>query len=290
MSKHLNFLRASVIAFCGALPAVAQETPSLDTVVASVNGEVITLGEMISVRAGLPEQYQSIPSDVLFGSILDQLVQQTALAQSLGEAIPQRVEIALNNERRTLLAAEALEAFVLQNELSDDALRAAYDDKYQGFVGEDEYNASHILVATEEEANAIRKDLTGGADFAETAMAKSTGPSGASGGSLGWFGTGQMVKPFEESVMGLAVGEISQPVQTQFGWHLILLNDARKSLAPSFEDARSEIENDAQRRAVEAFIATTATAADIDRTGADAIDPGVLGQTQLLSPNAEQDQ
>ncbi|MFY0659550.1 MAG: peptidylprolyl isomerase [Shimia sp.] len=290
MSKHLNFLRASVIAFCGALPAVAQETPSLDTVVASVNGEVITLGEMISVRAGLPEQYQSIPSDVLFGSILDQLVQQTALAQSLGEAIPQRVEIALNNERRTLLAAEALEAFVLQNELSDDALRAAYDDKYQGFVGEDEYNASHILVATEEEANAIRKDLTGGADFAETAMAKSTGPSGASGGSLGWFGTGQMVKPFEESVMGLAVGEISQPVQTQFGWHLILLNDARKSLAPSFEDARSEIENDAQRRAVEAFIATTATAADIDRTGADAIDPGVLGQIQLLSPNAAQDQ
>ncbi|WP_299422341.1 peptidylprolyl isomerase [uncultured Shimia sp.] len=290
MSKHLNFLHAGVIAFCGALPAVAQETPSLDTVVASVNGEVITLGEMISVRAGLPEQYQSIPSDVLFGSILDQLVQQTALAQSLGDAIPQRVEIALSNERRTLLAAEALEAFVLQNELSEDELRAAYDDKYQGFVGEDEYNASHILVATEEEAQAIRKELTDGADFAETAMAKSTGPSGASGGSLGWFGTGQMVKPFEESVMGLAVGEISQPVQTQFGWHLILLNDARKSLAPSFEDARSEIENDAQRRAVEAFIATTATEADVDRSGADAVDPNVLGQIQLLSPNSGQDQ
>jgi peptidyl-prolyl cis-trans isomerase C len=290
MSKHLNFLRAGVIAFCGTMPAFAEEAPSLDTVVASVNGEVITLGEMISVRAGLPEQYQSIPSDLLFGSILDQLVQQTALAQSLGENIPQRIEIALNNERRTLLAAEALESFVLQNELSEDELRAAYDDKYQGFVGDDEFNASHILVATEEEANAIRKDLTDGADFAETAMAKSTGPSGASGGSLGWFGMGQMVKPFEEAVMDLAVGEISGPVQTQFGWHLILLNDARKSLAPSFEDARTELENEAQRRAVEAFIATTASEADVDRSGAETIDPNVLAKTDLLSPNPLQDQ
>jgi peptidyl-prolyl cis-trans isomerase C len=200
MSKHLNFLRASVIAICGALPAIAEESPSLDTVVATINGEVITLGEMISVRAGLPEQYQSIPSDVLFASILEQLVQQTALAQDLGESIPQRVEIALNNERRTLLAAEALEAFVLQNNVGEDELRAAYDEKYQGFVGEEEFSASHILVTSVEEAQAIRKDLTDGADFGETAMAKSTGPSGASGGSLGWFGMGQMVKPFEADV------------------------------------------------------------------------------------------
>jgi peptidyl-prolyl cis-trans isomerase C len=279
-----------VIAICGALPAIAEESPSLDTVVATVNGEVITLGEMISVRAGLPEQYHSIPSDVLFGSILEQLVQQTALAQGLGETIPQRVEISLNNERRTLLAAEALEAFVLQNNLSDDELRASYDDKYQGFVGEEEFSASHILVPTEEEAQTIRKELTDGADFAETAKAKSTGPSGASGGSLGWFGMGQMVKPFEEAVVELAVGEISQPVQTQFGWHLILLNDARKSLAPSFEDAKAELESEAQRRAVESFIATTTDDAHVDQTGAEGIDPSVLAQIQLLNPNTAQDQ
>ncbi len=290
MSKHLNFLCAGMLAISCALPAIAEDSPSLDTVVATVNGEVITLGEMISVRAGLPEQYQSIPGDVLFGSILEQLVQQTALAQSLGDAIPQRVEIALNNERRTLLAAEALEAFVLQNNLSEDELKAAYDDKYQGFVGDDEFSASHILVATEEEAQAIRKDLTDGADFAATAKAKSTGPSGASGGSLGWFGMGQMVKPFEAAVMELAVGQISQPVQTKFGWHLILLNDARKSLAPSFESARTELENDAQRRAVEAFIAQTTSTAEVDQTGSEDIDPNILTQIQLLNPNAMQDQ
>lgn len=284
MSKHLNILRAGIFAVCGALPAFAKDAPSLDTVVATVNGEVITLGEMISVRAGLPEQYQSIPPNVLFGSILEQLVQQTALAQTLGENMPQRVEIALNNERRTLLAAEALEAFVLQNELTEDQLKAAYDEKYQGFVGEDEFNASHILVATEDEALAIRKELTDGADFSDTAKAKSTGPSGASGGSLGWFGVGAMVKPFEDAVLDLAVGEISQPVQTQFGWHLILLNDARKSLAPSFDEARTELENEAQRKAVEAYIASTASSAEIDQSAAENVDPNTLLQIELLSP------
>ena len=289
MSKHLNVLRAGAIAVFGAFPVAAQEAPSLDTIVATVNGEAITLGEMISIRAGLPQQYQSIAPDVLFTSILEQVVQQTALAQSLGDNMPQRVEIALNNERRTLLAAEALESFVLQNELTEDQLKAAYDEKYQGFVGEEEFNASHILVPTEEEAVGIRKELTDGADFAEVAIAKSTGPSGASGGSLGWFGVGQMVKPFEDAVMSLAVGEISQPVQTQFGWHLILLNDARKSLAPSFEEARAELENEVQRQAVEAYIAKISDDADVDQSGAEGIDPSVLLRVDLLSPTEQAD-
>ncbi|MBO9476066.1 peptidylprolyl isomerase [Shimia sp. R11_0] len=288
MSKHLNFLCATAAALCFALPVSAQDTPSLDTVMATVNGEVITLGDMISVHAGLQPQYQQLPVDTLFSSILDQLVQQTALAQSLNGEVPQHVEIALNNERRTLLASEALEAFVAGNEVSDEDLQAAYDAKFSGFVGEDEYNASHILVPTEEEAKDIRKELTDGADFAETAKVKSTGPSGASGGSLGWFGAGQMVKPFEDAVAELAVGEISQPVQTQFGWHLIILNDARKSEAPTFEEARQELLNNAQRTAVQAFIAKQAAAAEVDQSGADAVDPSLLLRKDLLFPSQEQ--
>ena len=288
MSKHLNFLCATVAAVCFSLPAVAQEDLSLDMVVASVNGEVITLGDMIAVRAGLQPQYQQLPVETLFSSILDQLVQQTALAQSVTD-VPQYVEIALNNERRTLLASEALEAFVASNEVDEDALQRAYDEQFSTFVGEDEYNASHILVPSEAEANALRKDLLDGADFAETAMAKSTGPSGASGGSLGWFGLGQMVKPFEDAVLQLAVGEISEPVETQFGWHVILLNDARKSEAPTFEEARAELEVAAQRSAVEAFIAAQASEADIDKSGADALDPSALLRIDLLNPSRAQD-
>ncbi|MDA5556886.1 peptidylprolyl isomerase [Shimia sp. MMG029] len=284
MSKHLNFLRATAVAACFALPAFAQEDPSLDTVVATVNGEAITLGDMISIRAGLQPQYQQLPAETLFASILEQLVQQTALAQSLNENVPQYIEIALNNERRTLMAGEALEAFVAQNEISDEELKSAYQDRFANYEGAEEYNASHILVASEEEAVAIRQDLQDGADFAETAKEKSTGPSGASGGSLGWFGAGQMVKPFEDAVAELAVGEISQPVQTQFGWHLIILNDARKSEAPSFEEARQELLNDAQRAAVQAYIAKQSSEAVVDQSPADSIDPSVLQRIDLLNP------
>ncbi len=284
MSKHLNFLRASAVAICFALPAFAQEVPTLDTVVATVNGEAITLGDMISIRAGLQPQYQQIPAETLFSSILEQLVQQTALSQALGDNVPQYIDIALNNERRTLMAGEALEAFVAGNEVSDEDLQAAYKDQFANFEGEEEFNASHILVPTEEEANEIRKALTDGADFAETAKEKSTGPSGASGGSLGWFGKGQMVKPFEDAVAELAVGEISQPVQTQFGWHLIILNDARKSEAPTFEEARQDLVNAAQRAAVQAYIAEQAAAAEVDQSGAEALDPNVLQRVDLLNP------
>lgn len=284
MSKHLNFLRASAVAVCFALPAFAQEEPSLDTVVATVNGEAITLGDMISIRAGLQPQYQQLPPETLFASILEQLVQQTALSQALGDNVPQYIEIALNNERRTLMAGEALEDFVASNEVSDEELQTAYQDRFANFEGEAEYNASHILVGTEEEAVEIRQQLQDGADFAETAKEKSTGPSGASGGSLGWFGKGQMVKPFEDAVAELAVGEISQPVQTQFGWHLIILNDARQSEAPSFEEARQELLNDAQRKAVQGYIAKQAAAADVDQTGAEGIDPAVLQRIDLLNP------
>ena len=82
-------------------------------------------------------------------------------------------------------------------------------------------NASHILVATKEEADAIKANLDAGADFAQVARAKSKCPSAQFGGTLGFFESGQMVKPFEDATLALLVGEVSQPVQTQFGWHII---------------------------------------------------------------------
>lgn len=285
MSKHLNFLRTAAIAGFLAFPAFAEEAPNASTVVATINSQDITLGEMIAVRASLPQQYQSLAPDVLYSSILDQLIQQSALAQSLSGVVPSRVEVALKNEKRSLLAAEALEAFLSDDGVTEEALKAAYESKYSTFVGDDEYNASHILVETAEEALAIRTELTEGADFAETAKAKSTGPSGPSGGLLGWFELGQMVKPFEDTVVTLAVGEVSQPIQTQFGWHVILLNDARKSQAPSFEEARSELANEAQRAAVNAYITKLTDAADIDRSKAELIDPMLLQRIDLLSPS-----
>ena len=282
MSKLLELLRPTVLAVALAAPAMAQDAPGIDTVMAQVNGQEITLGEMIAVRGALPQQYQTLPPEVLFRGILDQLVQQTTLAQALQGDVPRHVEIALTNERRALLAAEVLQAFLADQAFGEDDIQAAYDAKYADYQGAAEFNASHILVETREEAVAIRAELENGADFAEMAKMKSTGPSGPSGGELGWFGKGQMVEPFEVAVAALNVGEISQPVDTQFGWHVISLNDMRQTQAPSLEDVRDELMNEVQTNAVDAFVTQLSTQADIDLSGAEGIDPTLIQRSDLL--------
>ena len=119
-------------------------------VVATVNGTEITLGEMIITRSQLPQQYQQLPPETLFQGILDQLVQQQVLADTL-EDTPARVELALQNQRRSLLAGEAINA-MMGEEVSEEELQAAYDEAFADAEATQEFNASHILVETEEEA------------------------------------------------------------------------------------------------------------------------------------------
>ncbi|MDK3071729.1 peptidylprolyl isomerase [Sedimentitalea sp. JM2-8] len=275
MPKRFTFM--SVIAICSALalPAAAESVVDADTVVARVNGEDITLAHMIIARATLPEQYQQVPADVLYNAILDQLIQQTALMQSRDAEVPDQVRVSLENERRSLLAAAAIET-VMTGVGSDEEIRAAYDAKYADGFGETEYDASHILVETEEEAQAIKAELDGGADFAETAKAKSTGPSGPNGGNLGWFADGAMVAEFQAAVNALAAGEISDPVQTQFGWHIIVLNESRKKTAPELDVVRNELLQKLRQDAVEARIEDLTRNADIERPVIDDLNPEIL--------------
>lgn len=281
MSKTLNFLRGSAVALMLSAPAFADDSPNADTVVATVNGTDITLGQMIVLRANLDPQYLSLPDDVLFNGLLDQLVQQTLLASTVQGETPKRVALALENQRTGLLAASVLEDLVA-DAVDEAALEAAYAEKYAGFEGPREFNASHILVESEEDAAAIAKDIRAGADFAETAKAKSTGPSGPNGGQLGWFGPGQMVAPFEAAVETLEVGQVSDPVQTQFGWHVIILNDTRTQEAPTLDQVRPEITAELQRNAIDAEIARIRDAGSVDTTGSESIDPAVLKQIDLL--------
>ena len=166
MSKHHNFLLAVATTICGALPAIAQDLTA-DTVVATVNGTDITVGHMMTARAQLPQQYQQLPDDVLFDGILEQLVQQTVLSQQTKTA-PKSVELSLENERRAAMAGVAINEF-LAEPVDDAALQAAYEEKYATVEPEKEFNASHILVKTEDEAKALVTELEGGADFAELA-------------------------------------------------------------------------------------------------------------------------
>lgn len=281
MQKPLTFLASAAFCLTLALPAVAQDAPTLETVVATVNGTEITIGHMLVARATLPEQYQQLPDEVLFSGILDQLVQQTAMADTFEGELPARVTLSLENEKRSLTAAEVIEA-AMAEPVSEEAIEAAYAEQYANVEGEEEFNASHILVETLEEAQAIKADLDGGADFAEVAREKSTGPSGPGGGSLGWFGKGMMVPSFEEAVISMAPDEISEPVQTQFGWHVIKLNEVRKTEAPTLESVREELELQIRQTLAQTTIEELTAQADVDRSAAEGIDPSVLKNVDWL--------
>ena len=273
-------LLATVLSVGLTLPAAAQEDLTPETVVATVNGTEITLAHMMTLRARLPQQYQQLPAEVLFPGILDQLVQQQLLADTEDEmTLGGRVTV--ENERRAILANQAIRD-IAESAVTDEAIAEAYEEQFASAEPDTEYNASHILVETEEEAAELVNELGEGADFATLAQERSTGPSGPNGGSLGWFGTGAMVPPFEEAVVALEAGEISAPVQTQFGWHVIKLNETRLAEAPPLEAVRGELVEELQRAAVDARIAELTESGEIDRSAADALDPSVLNNPALM--------
>ena len=279
MMKRTGFW--SVLALTAVLSGpVLAEGETADTVVATVNGVNITLGHMISMRETLPPEYQQLPDDVLFKGIYEQLIQQEVLAQSVGELGP-RVLATLDNDKRGLISGLAMERVVAEA-VTDEALQAAYDTRFKDAAPQTEYNAAHILVATQEEADAIKTELAGGADFAEIAKAKSTDTgSGANGGDLGWFGLGMMVKPFEDAVVAAKVGEVSGPIQTDFGFHLILVKETRVAEKPTLDQLRDELAAEIENAAINAKIEELTKGATVTRDG-EALDPAILKNSALI--------
>ena len=255
--------------------------PTADRVIATVDGTEITLGHMIVLRDALPAQYQSLPDDVLFQGILDQLIQQTLLSKAVEPEMGKRDVLALENARRAYLADGAV-ARALAQAVTPQAMQALYEMRFANAIPGTEFNAAHIIVATQAEAAEIRTQLDAGADFAEMARTKSTDGAAANGGDLGWFGPGMMVKEFEDAVVAMKPGEIAGPLQTQFGWHLVKLNDTRPTAAPTFETVRPELEAELQQQAVDTRVAELTAAATITRDDA-GIDPTILRDAALLA-------
>lgn len=281
MPKGFTFLPAMAIAALLALPTQSIAEPDADTVVARVNGEEITLGHMIVAHATLPQQYQQLPPDVLFDAILTQLIQQTALEQSGSGEEPKHVRLSLENEKRSLMAADAIEG-VMAGAASAEDIKAAYDAQYGDGFGGEEFNASHILLETEEAAKEVREEIEKGADFAEVAKEKSTGPSGPSGGELGWFSAGDMVPEFSAAVEAMEAGQVSEPVQTQFGWHIIKLNEKRRAKAPALEEVSEQIATELRKKAVEDRVEELTAKATVDRPEVEGLDPAILRNLDLI--------
>lgn len=287
MAKLTKLLGTAALVAClggAALAEDAKPAPrtdlGADTVVATVNGKDITLGEMLTVRNGLPAEYKQLPDDVLFNGILDQLVQQTALSQ-IGEGMmTHRDEIALEVDRRAYLAGVVLDS-TAKKAVTDEALQKAYDEKYAKAEPTKEYHAAHIIVPTEDEAKAIKAEIDGGKDFAEEAKAKSQDGAAANGGDLGWFALDKMVQPFADAVAGMKDGDIAGPIQTEYGWHVIKLYGTRMAEAPKLDDVRDQLTGDVRQKAVEDRVNETIAKAKVEKM-TDGIDPAILKDDKIL--------
>lgn len=228
--------------------AAAQSTAqgaAEDTVVALIDGQPIHMSEVELAFQGLPAQYRNLPLPMVFGALLQQLIDRklvanAAEASDIGDEpdVAKRLELA----RQTVLQQAYLSRRV-QPELTDEKLRARYERDIAGKPGAEEISARHILVASEEEARAVLKALREGADFAEQAKTKSIGPSGPRGGDLGFFKAEDMVPEFSQAAFALKAGELSEPVKTEFGWHIIRVDERRAQPAPSFEESVDELRN-----------------------------------------------
>ncbi|MFN3612951.1 MAG: peptidylprolyl isomerase [Rubrimonas sp.] len=260
---NLRSLSAAVLCAMCATSAVAQDA---DTVVATVNGQPITLADVIAVRGDLPAQYQSLPDEALYDGIREQLIAQRVLsdaADAEGLADDPEVARALSIQRQGILA-EFFMRRAMAERLTDDAVQAMYDERIASAQPVQEVRASHILVATEEEARGLKSQLDEGADFADLAVEHGTDGTRFQGGDLGYFTRDTMVEPFAEAAFAMDVGEVSEPVQTQFGWHLIKLVDKRERPNPTLDEVRGEIEQELGGRIARELLSELRDAASVE--------------------------
>ncbi len=219
-------------------------SPQGDPVVAKVNGQPIHLSDLNQAAQSLPEQLRSIPPQTLFPMLLDQQIDRKALVSEARKS-------GLDKDPAVQHQLEMAEDATLQNALlsrqvgptvSDEALRARYEHDMAGKPGEEEVHAAHILVPTEEEAKKIIAELKKGGDFAALAKQYSKDPGAAQGGDLGWFKKDEMVPAFSAAAFSLKPGEVSdKPIKTEFGWHVIKVEDKRQAAPPTFEQARDSL-------------------------------------------------
>ncbi len=272
---------AIALAFAFAMPmtAGAQEVSEADMkaalekydgseTLATVGDQKVTLADAAMIYTTLPPEVGRVPADQLMDGITDQLISETALFEkALEEGMDDSKEMKnrLAAIRRSALA-EAYLTQQLEARVTEESLRKQYDEMTAGFEGEKEVNARHILVETEKEAQEIVKEIKDGADFAKLAAEKSTGPSGPNGGSLGWFAKDAMVAPFAEAAFTLKKGAVSAPVQTQFGWHVIKVEDTRTQSPPPFEAMEPQLRQQASQGVAQEIIAEVREGAKIEKS------------------------
>ncbi|MGE0081040.1 MAG: peptidylprolyl isomerase [Thiohalomonadaceae bacterium] len=245
----------------GALLLLSPLAFAADTdVVATVNGEPVTQAELERYRAERPGASEDQLVDEL---VARELIYQDALRRGLDKDAEVKRE--MDEMRERVLMAAVVRQTLEKNPVSEEELKSEYD-KLKGQLAREEYKARHILVADEAKARDIIKELDKGADFAELARKNSSGPTSKNGGDLGWFSAEQMVPPFAEAVRGLKKGGYTKaPVQTQYGWHVIRLEDTRTVPPPAFADVKERLRAALQQRRIAEYVENLKKKAKVER-------------------------
>lgn len=240
-------------------PAVSKEDA-----VASVNGVYISKKTLETLEKEISErsQGQSFPKEQLLEELIQrELLIQQALQKQLDKS-PEVIE-RMTTVKNSLLSQAALQDYLKANPVTDEEIKTEYDTKMAN-MGE-EYKASHILVKTEDEAKKIIAELEKGGDFKALAKKHSIDPMGSEGGDLGWFTADRMVPPFSEAVVALENGKFSKtPVQTQFGWHVILREESRALTPPPLDAVKEQIRPMLQRQKAQTMIENLRKAAKVE--------------------------
>lgn len=264
-----TLLATSIVSLVFATSSVvltAEEKTETDIVVATVNGDKILKSTLDGYLTVLSKQSKGAANTqtALDDLIATEIALQTAKKTDILER-PASKKAIKDYTRNVLLKTwtkEKIDSF----EISDDEVKTAYDERVTKLASK-EYNARHILVKTEDEAKAIIKELNGGADFEKIAKEKSTGPSGANGGSLGWFKATTMVPAFANAVKSMKKDDISkEPVKTQFGFHIIKVEDSRDAKLPTLDSLKAQLKRVISQKKMLAYMTELKKTADIKIT------------------------
>ncbi|WP_368416077.1 peptidylprolyl isomerase [Falsiroseomonas sp.] len=275
MRRPALFLAALLVpaglAFAQAPTPAATPAPgaAADPVLARVDGQEIRVSDLELEFRRLPEELRNMPPAMLQPLLLDQMITHKAIVNAArARGLDRDAEVVARVRRAE---EETLQQALLLREvqplLTDEALRTRYQAEIAGRPAEEEVRASHILLASEQEARTALAELRRpGADFAEIARRRSTDPGARNGGDLGFFKRGDMIPEFEQAAFALRPGEITQnPIRTQFGWHVIRLEERRAVPAASFDESREALRQQAFEAGVNAAVERIRAAARVER-------------------------
>jgi peptidyl-prolyl cis-trans isomerase C len=278
----------ALVLFAG-LPARADDS---NPVLAKVNGSEIRQSDMAMAEEELGPSLDKMDPATKKENLLAFLIDMKIVAKA---AEDKKVEDTDDFKKRLAFARnrllmDSLLASEGKAATTDEAMKKVYDEASKQITGEQEVHARHILVPTEEEAQEIEAELKKGADFAELAKKKSKDPGASDGGDLGFFTKDQMVPEFSAVAFSLQPGQISDPVKTQFGWHIIKVEEKRNRKAPDFDQVKGQIETYVARKAQSDYVAKLREGAKIERMDQAANTPGPLpGAAPAPAPDAAKD-